>query len=98
MVLLSYANGGEVAECLKDAEEWFGSIFSIVGPWKEEDISKNRIVWLWCYGIPLHAWQERFLRFAMATLGSLWRWINIQKTCQSWNMQGYRSVLAVLNL
>ncbi|CAL0299917.1 unnamed protein product [Lupinus luteus] len=66
-VLLRAEEEGEIESLLRDEKEWFSTHFSSIHRWKPTDVAQDRFLWIRCYGIPLHAWEEDFFK----KLGSL---------------------------
>jgi hypothetical protein len=61
MVLLWSDIGGEVKKVIENVG-WWCSLFEKVIPWSPELVSNQRVVWLRCYGVPLHAWGKDLFR------------------------------------
>jgi hypothetical protein len=55
MVLMWSERVGEVKEVVETVG-WWCSLFEKVIPWSPELVSNQRVAWLSCYGVPLHAW------------------------------------------
>ncbi|CAL0317081.1 unnamed protein product [Lupinus luteus] len=55
-VLLAPVDGECVQEVLDDAKGWFSNIFISLKPWSPDDVVDERMVWVRCFGLPIHAW------------------------------------------
>jgi hypothetical protein len=53
-VLLWSDKAGEVKEVV-ESMGWWWSLFERMIPWSPELISNDRVTWLRCYGVPVHA-------------------------------------------
>ncbi|GAU42410.1 hypothetical protein TSUD_324650 [Trifolium subterraneum] len=55
MILLWSDKVGEVKEVIESVG-WWCSLFEKVVPWSPTLVSNQRVTWLRCYGVPVHAW------------------------------------------
>ncbi|MCI27514.1 DUF4283 domain protein, partial [Trifolium medium] len=60
-VLLWSDKVGEVKEVV-EAVGWWCSLFDKVVPWSPDLVINQRVTWLRCYGVPLHAWGNDLFR------------------------------------
>lgn len=60
LVLLEEMDDGYIQAILDDSEEWFYEVFSDIRKWSQKEIDNERVVWIRCHGIPLHAWNNDF--------------------------------------
>ncbi|MCH81579.1 RNA recognition motif [Trifolium medium] len=60
-VLLWSDKVGEVKEMV-EAVGWWCSLFDKVVPWSPDLIINERVTWIRCYGVPLHAWGNDLFR------------------------------------
>ncbi|CAL0316838.1 unnamed protein product [Lupinus luteus] len=58
LVLLVPKAGESVKKVLSEAPTWSAKIFCSVYPWSSECVADERLVWIRCFGLPLHAWNE----------------------------------------
>jgi hypothetical protein len=61
MVLLWSDKVGEVKGVVESVG-WWSSLFEKVVPWSPELVSNHRVMWLRCYGVPVHAWGNNLFR------------------------------------
>lgn len=40
-------------------------------PWEEEDVNRERVIWMKWSWVPLYAWSERFFRLGSASFGKV---------------------------
>ncbi|CAL0332935.1 unnamed protein product [Lupinus luteus] len=59
IVLIRAEAEGEIDTLLHDEQEWFDAQFSSICKWKPTDVAQDRFLWLRCFGVPLHAWEEK---------------------------------------
>lgn len=59
LVLLESLEEGAL---LEDAPDWLGIWFKEVRKWSPGEIDNERLTWVRCYGIPVHAWNNDFFR------------------------------------
>jgi hypothetical protein len=60
-VLLWSDKAEEVKEVV-ESMGWWWSLFERMIPWSPELISNDRVTWLRCYGVPVHAWGNDLFR------------------------------------
>ncbi|GAB4860694.1 hypothetical protein Ancab_035856 [Ancistrocladus abbreviatus] len=61
LLVLLTATGKRSMEAIVDANRsLFSDWFSFLRPWAKLDVGDGRLVWLRCFGIPLHLWNEEF--------------------------------------
>ncbi|CAL0317263.1 unnamed protein product [Lupinus luteus] len=56
LVLLAPLKGVCVLEVLAELKEWTSKIFTSLNPWNSYTVVEERLVWIRCFGLPLHAW------------------------------------------
>jgi hypothetical protein len=76
MVLLWSDRVGEVKEVVETVGGWC-SLFEKIVPWSPELVSNQRVAWLRCYGVPLHAWGVDLFRALAFKFG---RFIEVDET------------------
>lgn len=59
-VLLEELVEGTIQELIDESEEWLREKLDVVRRWSPGESDAERIVWLRCHGIPVHAWNEEF--------------------------------------
>lgn len=52
---------GEVTTFLRECKDWWGVWFKEIRPWMPIVVNPKRLVWLRCFEIPCHAWNDCFL-------------------------------------
>jgi hypothetical protein len=60
-VLISSSVEGEVKE-IANSVGWWCTVFEKFEEWSPSWVSNQRVVWLNCYGVPLHVWGEALFR------------------------------------
>ncbi|CAL0324737.1 unnamed protein product [Lupinus luteus] len=58
MVLLAPVDGECIQEVMDDAKVWVSNTFLSLVPWGVDCVVEERMMWLRCFGLPLHAWNE----------------------------------------
>lgn len=41
---------------VEEAKDWLYQRFKWIRPWKPTDVDSERVAWVHCFGVPLHAW------------------------------------------
>lgn len=60
-VLLEGAKDEEdFMEFVEEAKDWLFQWFRWIRPWKPEDVDRERVAWIRCFGVPVHAWNGDF--------------------------------------
>lgn len=72
LVLILNANNDSASK--GELQDWERFWFRWTRPWKPEDVSLRRPVWTIWYGVPLHAWSERFFKQLSLHFGSFMEW------------------------
>jgi len=72
-VLLKSCGEEDVNSILSGASEFFMSFFSSVQPWNNDNLKFERGAWVRLYGIPLHAWNNKFFKLCVFDHGRLMR-------------------------
>jgi hypothetical protein len=62
-----------VAPILENAREFFNMIFSHWERWEGQVTPLQRGAWVRLYGVPLHAWNERFFKLCVFDCGRFLR-------------------------
>lgn len=61
LVLLEGVKGEEdFMGFVDEAKDWLFQWFRWIRPWNPKDIDKERVAWIRCFGIPIHAWSADF--------------------------------------
>ncbi|XP_045802504.1 uncharacterized protein LOC123896113 [Trifolium pratense] len=60
LVLLEDQEEGEVKALMEDARGWLEQWFKEIRPWSPREVDNERLVWLRVYGVPIHAWNDKF--------------------------------------
>ncbi|CAL0333596.1 unnamed protein product [Lupinus luteus] len=71
LVLLAPTVGECTQEVIEDAKVWFSNLFVSLTPWNVNFAMEERWVWLRCYGLPLHAWNDGVFSQIAKEVGSL---------------------------
>ncbi|KAJ4840289.1 hypothetical protein Tsubulata_023411 [Turnera subulata] len=58
--LLSFQSPEEMTSALQSHQDLLSNYFSRIKPWSPQDVSRQRISWITCYGVPLHVWSSNF--------------------------------------
>ncbi|KAK6129156.1 hypothetical protein DH2020_037088 [Rehmannia glutinosa] len=69
-VLIQLANKESLVNFLQEEEEWLGTWFEYIRPWKATDTFKDREVWLNICGVPLHGWNIKLFKLLVSSLGT----------------------------
>lgn len=70
-VVLIENTSGNSFECLiNDLDECFINWWDWYRPWKEDDVSWKRLIWISWYNIPIFAWNERFFATTILKFGA----------------------------
>lgn len=72
LILINPSNEDEDTQCPE--EEWEKFWFMWVRAWKPEDVCQRRAVWTNWYGVPMHAWSERFFKQISLRFGAFIEW------------------------
>lgn len=67
--LLEGEDDGEIPALISDAPEWLHTWFNEVRCWSLKEVDRERLVWVQCTGVPVHAWSKDFLRFIVTGFG-----------------------------
>lgn len=67
MVLLEEEVEGTVDSLL--TEVWISTWFDELRSWSAREIDNERLVWVRCYGVPVHAWSVEFFSFLISGIG-----------------------------
>jgi hypothetical protein len=65
--------GSDIVSIMERAREFFSLIFSHWAKWEEKATSFQRGAWVRLYGVPLHAWNERFFTLCVFECGRFLR-------------------------
>lgn len=60
---------GNFNDFIEEARDWLYQWFKWIRPWKPTDVDPERVSWLRCYGIPVHAWNSLFFSKLTACVG-----------------------------
>ncbi|XP_057449044.1 uncharacterized protein LOC130740451 [Lotus japonicus] len=71
LVLLSSDPGVCWDDIVKGSEDWLANIFESINPWSPSIVMQSRVVWIRCYGIPLHLWKRRSFDKLISPLGEV---------------------------
>jgi hypothetical protein len=72
---------GEVKEVVENVG-WWCSLFERLVPWAPELVSNQRVTWLRCFGVPVHAWGFDLFRALAFKFG---RFIDIDEDTKNLN-------------
>lgn len=61
---------GEIQVLVNDKGNWLNQMYKDVRPWKPSSMDDERVTWIWCYGIPCHAWSPDFFEALVSPLGA----------------------------
>ncbi|KAK7261097.1 hypothetical protein RIF29_27401 [Crotalaria pallida] len=70
LVLLQGQLSEDLEELIKSREAWFKYTFKEVKQWSSNIIAKERFVWIRCFGIHAHAWEEDFFNMIARRWGT----------------------------
>jgi hypothetical protein len=68
-VFLQCSNGRDIWQVFNDAVDFNGMLFANIHRWSEPDAKYERGVWVRVYGVPIHAWNEKFFRLCVGDVG-----------------------------
>ncbi|XP_057432775.1 uncharacterized protein LOC130725575 [Lotus japonicus] len=71
LVLLSGDPGVSWDEISKGTEDWLCNLFESITPWSPSLTLKSRLVWVQCYGIPLHPWKKKSFEQLFSPIGKV---------------------------
>lgn len=60
---------GGITALINEAKDWISQWFSEIYQWSSEDVDNGRLMWLFCYGLPFHAWCLNFFKFISSLAG-----------------------------
>lgn len=69
VILLNNISGKDLSKISSEFDEWFSHWFDWYRVWKPVDACHKRLVWTKWFGVPLHAWSERFFKTVCPSLG-----------------------------
>jgi len=72
----------DVMSVLKEAKDFFGLFLSNHMRWDKQAVTFERGAWVRLYGVPLHAWNEKFFKLCVFDCV----WIPSQVTKNVWTM------------
>ena len=89
MVLLMGLTEARVAQMVKEVTEQGSSLFYSLEKWNPQMRTGYRLVWMLCWGIPLHTWDLEHIKQIMTTIGEVvegtTKWMN----SRGWTGHGY---------
>jgi hypothetical protein len=59
----------EVLGVFNEVDDFFSQFFYKLGPWFQKTMVYKRWVWVWIYGVSIHAWNEHFFILVLASKG-----------------------------
>lgn len=59
-VLMEEMEEGIISALVSDASEWIHQKFDDIRLWSPAEADNERVVWVRCHGVPIHAWNEEF--------------------------------------
>jgi hypothetical protein len=68
-VFLHCNDGEDIWQVFNNALHFFGMLFSNIHMWSVEDVKYERGAWLRVYGVPVHAWNDAFLKLIVMDVG-----------------------------
>lgn len=74
ILLRPQADSITVEDIPNDLFEWL----EFVRPWSDNDVSLRRRIWTRWYGIPVHAWMEKFSNWWLSNLGRLLKLMRVR--------------------
>lgn len=60
LVLMEEIEEGIISALISDAHEWLYEKFEDIRGWGPMELDNERVVWVRCHGIPVHAWNNEF--------------------------------------
>lgn len=60
LVLLEEMEEGIIPALIEDASDWIHEKFDDIRKWSQSEVDNERLVWVRCHGIPVHAWNNEF--------------------------------------
>ncbi|KAJ4834947.1 hypothetical protein Tsubulata_021471 [Turnera subulata] len=69
--LLSFQSPEEMTSALRSHQDLLSNYFSRIKPSSPHDVSRERISWITCYGVPLHVWSSNIFSAFGNLLGKL---------------------------
>lgn len=62
LVLLESLVEGEMEALIDEAQDWLATWFSDMRKWSPSEVDSERLTWVRCYGMPVHAWNKSFFK------------------------------------
>lgn len=59
-VLMEEMEEGVIAALMDEDADWFQGSFEDIRLWSQAEADNERVVWVRCHGVPVHAWNEEF--------------------------------------
>ncbi|KEH40713.1 DUF4283 domain protein [Medicago truncatula] len=69
MVLLKAEDPHLIEEAEGRSDPWWRGLFKSVKRWAPNLVSKQRLIWIRCFGLPLHVWDEKTFKKMGALFG-----------------------------
>lgn len=69
LTLLESTDEEEIPNLILEAKDWLLERFEDIRAWSPNEIDNERLVWVRCFGIPVHAWTEEFFTLLVAGIG-----------------------------
>lgn len=70
LVLLEAEDDEAIPNLINDAKDWVGDWLDEIRSWCPREIDNERVVWLRCFGVPVHAWNDNFFSYLVSGIGS----------------------------
>lgn len=98
LILIQSTTDKSTGNLVNELDEWVNFWFEWVRPWDELDVNTNRLIWTRWYGVPMHAWTNRFFALASANLVCSSRWTRILLVLMSYPQLGFKFHRRVYNI
>jgi len=89
LVLLSPVEGVAMEDVMKSNTAWFNNVFSSVRPWSEGSGASHRVVWVRCYGVPLHFWNVDCFTKVIGEMSKTATLVSVDELTLSWEVVEY---------
>jgi len=89
LVLLSPVDGVVMDDVMKLNTAWLNNVFTSVRPWSGGSGTSHRVVWVRCYGVPLHLWNTDCFTKVIGEISTMASLVSIDELTLSWEVVEY---------
>lgn len=69
LAVLENLEEGEVEALVEGAADWLSRWFDEIQSWSLKKVDNKRLTWIRRYGVPVHAWSDKFLSWLIGGMG-----------------------------